>query len=117
MSNRTYIATRRSVTAAHPKTPTSFLDDLIDAIDPLPENVFDVNALHDIYAVMKGSLGQSVALLHRKAVWGGVLRGQAACESEWNGEQGVDPNKKHPKTHPKGEKTDRNTRLNPSHRP
>lgn len=105
MSNRTYIATRRSVTAAHPKTPASFLDDLIDAIDPLPDDVFAENALHDIYAVMKGSLGPYTSLPHRKAVMCEVLRVQAAFESDWNWDQGVDTNNHHSTTHTDGEET------------
>src|SRR5438105_176217 len=95
MSNRTYIATRHPVSAQHTTAPTSFLDQLIDAIDPLPDDVFAENLLHDIYAVMKGSLGPYSSLLHRKAVMCEVLRVQAAFESDWNWNEGVDINNLH----------------------
>ena len=105
MSNRTYIATRHPVSAQHTTAPTSFLDQLIDAIDPLPDDVFAENLLHDIYAVMKGSLGPYSSLLHRKAVMCEVLRVQAAFESDWNWNEGVDINNLHSQTHIDGEET------------
>ena len=105
MSNRTYIAVRHPVSAQHPNAPIPFLDDLIDAIDPLPDDVFAENAVHDIYAVMKGSLGPYTGLLHRKAVMCEVLRVQAAFESDWNWHEGVDINNLHSKTHLSGEET------------
>ena len=90
MINRTYIATSHPVSAQHSSPPISFLDQLIDAIDPLPDSVFAQNDLHDIYAVMKGSLGPYTSLLHRKAVMCEVLRVQAAFESDWDWDEGVD---------------------------
>src|SRR2546423_4290870 len=105
MSNRTYIATRHPVSAQHTTAPTSFLDQLIDAIDPLPDDVFAENLLHDIYAVMKGSLGPYSSLLHRKAVMCEVLRVQAAFESDWRWNCGVDTNNHNSTTHKEGEET------------
>lgn len=107
MSNRTYITThsRYPVSAQHSSPQPSFLDDLIDAINPLPDDVFEVNTLHDIYAVMKGPLGPYTSLLHRKAIMCEVLRVQAAFESDWNWNEGVDINNHHSKTHIEGEET------------
>src|SRR5262249_8147881 len=105
MSNRTYIATRYPVSAQHSKPPVSFLDQLVDALDPLPDDVFAENPLHDIYAVMKGSLGPYTSLLHRKAVMCEVLRVQAAFESDWDWNEGVDINNLHSTTHIDGEET------------
>src|SRR5947208_15713623 len=99
MSNRTYIATRHPVTAQHTTVPTSFLDQLIDAIDPLPDDVFEENLLHDIYAVMKGSLGPYSRLLHRKAVMCDVLRVQAGFETDGNGDEGVGMTNLHSQIH------------------
>jgi hypothetical protein len=105
MSNRTYGATRHPVSAQHSSPPIPFLDQLIEAIDPLPDDVFDVNDLHDIYAVMKGSLGPYTNLLHRKAIMCEVLRVQAAFESDWDWNEGVDINNLHSLTHIDGEET------------
>ena len=103
MSNRTYIATHYPVSTQHPSPPISFLDQLIDAIDALPDEVFAENPLHDIYAVMKGSLGPYTSLKHRKAVMCEVLRVQAAFESDWDWNAGVDKNNAYSKTHLEGE--------------
>ena len=105
MSNRTYIATRFPVSPQHASPPISFLDELIDAINPLPDDVFDVNPFHDIYAVMKGALGPYTSLLHRKAVMCEVLRVQAAFESDWNWNAGVDRNNTYSQTHIAAEET------------
>ncbi|WP_027360132.1 hypothetical protein [Desulforegula conservatrix] len=105
MSNRTYIATRHPVSTQHSIPPTSFLDQLIDAIDPLPNDVFAENPIFDIYAVMKGSLGPYTSLKHRKAVMCEVLRVQAAFESDWNWNEGVDINNLRSLTHIEGEET------------
>lgn len=104
-SNRTYIATRHPVNPEHSSPPIPFLDQLIDAIDPLPDEVFAKNPLNDIYAVMKGSLGPYTSLKHRKAVMCEVLRVQAAFESDWNWDEGVDVNNIHSLTHIDGEET------------
>jgi hypothetical protein len=105
MSNRQYVATRYPVSSQHPRPDTSFLDQLIDTIDALPDEVFAENPLFDIYAVMKGSLGPYVSLKHRKAVMCEVLRVQAAFESDWKWDAGVDINNHHSMTHPEGEET------------
>lgn len=105
MSNRAYIATRHPVSTQHPSPPTSFLDQLIDSIDPLPDDVFAENPLFDIYAVMKGSLGPYTSLRHRKAVMCEVLRVQAAFESDWNWDEGVDVNNHNSLMHIEGEET------------
>ncbi len=105
MSTRNYIATRHPVSAQHTTAPKSFLDDLIDAIDPLPDDVFAENPVHDIYAVMKSTLGPYSNLLHRKAVMCEVLRVQAAFESDWDWNEGVDVGNHHSLTHIEGEET------------
>jgi hypothetical protein len=67
MSQRTYIACHHPVSEQHESPPNSFLDQLIDAINPLPDAVFEKNDRHDIYSVMLGSLGPYPDLLHRTA--------------------------------------------------
>src|SRR5262252_7579156 len=105
MSQRTYIACHSRVSEQHESPPNSFLDQLIDAINPLPDAVFAPNNVHDIYAVMLGSLGPYTDLLHRKAVMCEVLRVQAAFESDWNWNEGVDINNQHSLTHLDGQET------------
>jgi hypothetical protein len=68
MSQRTYIACHQPVSEQHSSPPNSFLDQLIDAINPLQDDVFDENERYDIYSVMLGSLGPYADLLHRKAI-------------------------------------------------
>jgi hypothetical protein len=41
MSQRTYIACHQPVSEQHSSPPNSFLDQLIDAINPLQDDVFD----------------------------------------------------------------------------
>lgn len=105
MSNRHYIATLTPVSAQHASPPVSFLDQLVDAIDALPDEVFAENPLFDIYAVMKGSLGPYISLRHRKAVMCEVLRVQAAFESDWNWNAGVDITNPNSVAHIEGEET------------
>ena len=57
MSHRNYVACRQPISHQHGRPPISFLDQLIDAINPLPDAVFDRNNHHDIYSVMVGALG------------------------------------------------------------
>jgi uncharacterized protein (TIGR02594 family) len=91
MSTRVYSACLQPVSLPqHGAPPTTFLDQLIDAINPLPDSVFAENALDDIYSEMSGVLGPWTGLLHRKAVMAEVLRVQAAFESDWNWHDGVD---------------------------
>src|ERR1700739_2359948 len=99
MSQRIYNACHRAVSSQHESPPNSFLDQLIDAIDPLPDEVFAQNDRRDIYSVMEGALGPWTTLLHRKAVMCEVLRVQAAFESDWKGNEGVDVNNHHSMTH------------------
>lgn len=105
MSTRTYIACHQAVSQQHTNPPSSFLDQVIDAINPLPDDVFGENSRHDIYAVMLGSLGPYTGLLHRKAVMCEVLRVEAAFESDWNWNEGVDITNHHSMTHIEGEET------------
>jgi len=105
MSNRNYIACRYPVSAEHPIPPSSFLDQLIDAINPLPDSIFARNDRHDIYSVMLGALGPYTDLLHRKAVMCEVLRVTAAFESDWNWNAAVDINNPNSVLHKEGEET------------
>lgn len=105
MSARTYIACHHSVSEQHDSPPNSFLDQIIDAINPLPDALFEQNDLHDIYSVMLGSLGPYTDLLHRKAVMCEVLRVQAAFESDWNWNEGVDIGNPHSLADKRGEET------------
>lgn len=105
--SRPYNACRHPVSIQHEKPPISFLDQLIDAINPLPDEVFAKNDITDIYSVMKSSLGpyDGVELLHRKAVMCEVLRVQAAFESDWNWDEGVDINNRDSLAHAEGQET------------
>jgi hypothetical protein len=105
MSQRIYNACHLAVSSQHGSPPNSFLDQLIDAIDPLPDEVFAKNDRIDIYSVMEDSLGPWTGLLHRKAAMCEVLRVQAAFESDWNWDEGVDVNNQHSVTHIEGQET------------
>jgi hypothetical protein len=105
MSQRIYNACHRAVSPKHGSPPNSFLDQLIDAINPLPDEVFAKNDRTDIYTVMEGALGPYTGILHRKAVMCEVLRVQAAFESSWNWNEGVDVNNHHSMTHIEGQET------------
>ena len=105
MSVRTYNACHRAVSRHHGSPPNSFLNQLIDAINPLPDEVFAKNDRNDIYSVMERSLGPWTGLLHRKAVMCEVLRVEAAFESDWNWNEGVDINNEHSRTHIDGQET------------
>lgn len=105
--SRPYNACRQPVSSQHGNPPTSFLDQLIDGINPLPDEVFAKNDVTDVYSVMKSSLGpyDGVELLHRKAVMCEVLRVQAAFESDWNWNEGVDINNANSVAHASGQET------------
>jgi hypothetical protein len=106
MSNRNYLACRHEVSHnQHGRPPISFLDELIDAINPLPDAVFDRNDRQDIYSVMRESLGPFESLLHRKAVMCEVLRVQAGFESDWDWNEGVDINNQNSVQHKEGQET------------
>lgn len=105
MSSRNYLACRKPINQDHNIVPKLFLDELIDAINPLPNAVFERNDKHDIYSVMLGALGPYTDLLHRKAVMCEVLRVMAAFESDWNWKAGVDVGNEYSKHHKEGEET------------
>jgi hypothetical protein len=93
------------VSSQHGSPPNSFLDQLIDAINPLPDEVFAQNSRRDIYSVMEGVLGPWTGLLHRKAVMCEVLRVEAAFESDWKWNEGVDVTNPQSLTHIEGQET------------
>ena len=64
--------------------PPAFLDAIIDALLPLPDDVFEADPYHDIYTVLAPVLGPWTSLLHRKAVMCEALRCIAAFESGWD---------------------------------
>jgi len=105
MSLRTYNACHRAVSSQHGSPPNSFLDQLIDAINPLPDEVFAENDRNDIYSVMQSALGPWTGLRHRKAAMCEVLRVQAAFESDWNWNEGVDTTNHQSMTHLEGQET------------
>jgi hypothetical protein len=105
MSIRTYNACHHPVSDQHGCPPNSFLDQLIDAIKPLPDEVFVENNRYDIYSVMSGALGPYEGLLHRKAVMCEVLRVQPGFESDWNWNEGVDITNVNSMTHLEGQET------------
>lgn len=90
MTSRTYIACHQRVNMQHGSTPNSFLDQIVDTIDCLPDEVFKDNSIHDVYSVMLGALGPYTGLLHRRAVMCEVLRVLAGFESDWRWSAGVD---------------------------
>jgi hypothetical protein len=93
------------VSSQHGSPPSSFLDQLIDAINPLSDEVFAQNNQRDIYIVMEGALGPWTGLLHRKAVMCEVLRVEAAFESDWKWNEGVDVTNQHSRAHIEGQET------------
>jgi hypothetical protein len=106
MSHRIYFACQHPISDQHGTPPNSFLDQLIDAINPLPDAVFEQNDRDDdIYARMLGSLGPYADLLQRKAVMCEVLRVVAAFESDWNWNEGVDTTNPASVAHKTGEET------------
>jgi len=105
MSQRVYNACHHAVSSQHASPPNSFLDQLIDAINPLPDEVFAQNNRRDIYNVMEDALGPWTGLLHRKAVMCEVLRVAAAFESDWRWNEGVDITNPHSVTHIEGQET------------
>jgi hypothetical protein len=70
--------------------PESFLKELIDWARQAPDEIFEKNAIHDIYSNVKSELGPFSDLLHRKAVMLEVLRVLGGFESSWNFKEGVD---------------------------
>jgi hypothetical protein len=54
---------------------------------------------------MEGALGPWIGLLHRKAVMCEVLRVEAAFESDWKWNEGVDITNQHSMTHIEGQET------------
>jgi hypothetical protein len=105
MSLRIYNACEDPVSDQHGSPPSSFLDQLIDFINPLPDDVFAENDKVDIYSVMFPILGPWSGLLHRKAVMCEVLRVLAAFESDWNWNEGVDTTNQNSMTHIEGQET------------
>ncbi len=72
------------------KPPTPFLDELVDWALLAPDELFQPNAVFDVYSSVVGQLGPYGIGAHRKAVMLEVLRCLAGLESMWNWDQGVD---------------------------
>ncbi|HWA84353.1 MAG TPA: hypothetical protein VG820_12995 [Fimbriimonadaceae bacterium] len=102
---RNYQACLAIVSSEHLRPPRAFLDQLIDTIQSLPDEVFAVNALYDVYSVVKSVLGPYEGLMHRRAVMCEVLRVVAAFESDWNWNEGVDVHNQRSRTHKIAEET------------
>ncbi|MBL6616945.1 MAG: hypothetical protein ISP49_10370 [Reyranella sp.] len=80
------------------KPPTPFLDELVDWALLAPEELFQPNAVFDVYSAVVGQLGPYGIGAHRKAVILEVLRCLAGLESMWDWNHGVDGGKPQAKT-------------------
>lgn len=89
MSTRQYKACLASI-PNQGRCPVSFLDAIIDNLNPLPDPVFAPNAITDIYSIVSPILGPWTGILHRKAAMCEVLRVTAAFESGWTWNEGAD---------------------------
>lgn len=85
--------------------PVAFLEELINALLPLPDELFAPNARNDVYSLMAGPLGPYTGPLHRKAVMAEVLRVLAGEESSWNWNEGVDTTNKSSMADVEGQET------------
>lgn len=74
------------------KAPASFLNELIDWAISAPDEIFEVNDLHDVYTNVSDELGPWVDLTHRKAAMLEILRVLGGFESSWNWNCGRDTN-------------------------
>jgi hypothetical protein len=70
--------------------PDSFLTEMVEWARSAPDEIFEVNALKDIYSKVKPELGPYESLTHRKAVMLEVMRVLAGFESSWDWREGVD---------------------------
>lgn len=70
--------------------PDSFLTEMVNWARTAPDEIFEVNALNDIYSKVKPELGPYENLTHRKAVMLEVMRVLAGFESSWDWREGVD---------------------------
>jgi hypothetical protein len=84
-----YAATKQRV-ANRGVPPDTFLDELVAWGRKAPNEIFIVNASHDIYSSVFGALGPWHGLLHRRAVMLEVMRVLAGFESSWNWNEGRD---------------------------
>ena len=106
MSTAIYKACLQPIAPPHHRSPpVTFLDKLIDAINSLPDQVFEKNNYYDIYSVMEGTLGPYSSLLHRKAVMCEVLRVLAGFETDWDWNAGVDVTNPYSMNHKESEET------------
>ena len=93
---RQYTACLARVSGSKP--PTAFLDELVDWALLAPDELFQPNAVSDVYSAVVGQLGPYGIGAHRKAVMLEVLRCLAGLESMWNWNQGVHTTKPQAKT-------------------
>jgi hypothetical protein len=70
--------------------PDAFLTEMVEWARTAPDDIFEVNALNDIYSKVKPELGPYESMTHRKAVMLEVMRVLAGFESSWDWREGVD---------------------------
>lgn len=73
--------------------PDMFLSQLIVWGRSAPEDIFEPNALVDIYSKVHPELGPWISPLHRRAAMLEVMRVLAGFESSWDWEDGIDTSK------------------------
>lgn len=76
----------------HEYVPDDFLDLLVSWAKNAQSDIFEDDNESGIYWKYKSTLGPWNGLLHRKAVMMEVLRVLAGFESDWNWNEGKDPN-------------------------
>jgi hypothetical protein len=84
-----YTATKQRV-ANRGAPPDAFLDELVAWGKQAPDEIFVINASHDIYSSVFRELGPWEGIQHRRAVMLEVLRVLAGFESSWKWNEGRD---------------------------
>jgi hypothetical protein len=72
--------------------PDDFLNELVAWGQAAPDEIFEPNAVSDIYTSVFKALGPWKGIAHRRAVMLEVMRVLAGFESSWNWDEGVDKN-------------------------
>lgn len=76
--------------------PDDFITALIAWGKKQDDSLFEVNAAHDIYSLIAGTLGPWTGILHRRAAMLEAMRVHAGLESSWKWTEGKDPDNDNP---------------------